>query len=99
MNIIVEILSIIIAIFLWAFLFRKREEVEHPKEINLINVYVEKIGEFYYAWHEKTFMFQTKDTKELVQYIKEKFPNNIIKISSDKELAWLQEAKKALNLN
>lgn len=99
MNIIVELISLFIGILLWAFLFRKKEEVEQPRPINLVDVYVEKIGEIYYAWHDKTFMFQTKDTKELVSYIKEKFPNNVIKITSDKELTWLQEAKKELNLN
>ncbi len=100
MNIIVEIISLLIGFFLWALLFRgKTETEEQPKVANLVDVYIEQIGEIYYAWHDKTFMFQTKDTKELVTYIRNKFPNNVIKITSDKELTWLQEAKKQLNLN
>ena len=98
MNIMIEILCLVFGVLLWAML-RREQEVEQPKSVNLVDVYVEKIGEFYYAWHDKTFMFQTKDTKELVTYIRNKFPNNVIKITSDKELTWLQEAKKQLNLN
>jgi len=100
MNIIVEIISITIAFLLWLLLFRNIKESTEKSNTstNPIEVYVEKIGECYYAWHNKTFIFQTKDTKELVAYIKNKFPNNIIKILSDKELTWLQEAKKELNL-
>ncbi len=99
MNIIVEIISLIISLLLWAILSKNKEEVNEVQKQDGILVYIEKIGEVYYAWHDKTFMFQTKDTKELVSYIKNKFPNNIIKITSDKELTWLQEAKKELNLN
>jgi len=99
MNIIVEIISLIISLLLWAILSKNKEEINEVQKENGISVYIEKIGEVYYAWHDKTFIFQTKDTKELVAYIKSKFPNNIIKITSDKELTWLQEAKKELNLN
>jgi hypothetical protein len=99
MNIIVEIISLIISLLLWTILSKNKEEQDEVKKQDGISVYIEKIDEFYYAWHDKTFIFQTKDTKELVAYIKSKFPNNIIKITSDKELTWLQEAKKELNLN
>ena len=99
MNIIMEIISLIISLLLWAILSKNKEEINEVQKQNGISVYIEKIGEIYYAWHDKNFIFQTKDTKELVAYIKSKFPNNIIKISSDKELTWLQEAKKELNLN
>ena len=99
MNILVELISLLIGFVLWALLFRNKEDVEQPKAVNLVDVYIEQIGEIYYAWHDKTFMFQTKDTKELVTYIRNKFPNNVIKITSDKELKWLQEAKKELTLN
>lgn len=100
MNILVDILCLILGILLM-LMFRKNnsEKTLQPTVANLVEVYIEKIGEIYYAWHDKTFMFQTKDTKELVTFIKNKFPNNVIKISSDKELTWLQEAKKELNLN
>ena len=82
-------------------MLKKNNSEETPQTTipNLVEVYIEKIGEIYYAWHDKSFIFQTKDTKELVAHIKSKFPNNIIKITSDKELTWLQEAKKELNLN
>ena len=80
-------------------LSKNKEEINEVQKQDGISVYIEKIGEIYYAWHDKSFIFQTEDTKELVAYIKSKFPNNIIKISSDKELTWLQEAKKELNLN
>ena len=99
MNIIVEIISLIISLLLWAILSKNKEEINEVQKQDGISVYIEKIGEIYYAWHDKSFIFQTEDTKELVAYIKSKFPNNIIKISSDKELTWLQEAKKELNLN
>ena len=99
MNIIVEIISLIISLLLWAILSKNKEEINEVQKQDGISVYIEKIGEIYYAWHDKNFIFQTKDTKELVAYIKSKFPNNIIKITSDKELTWLQEAKKELNLN
>ena len=99
MNIIVEIISLIISLLLWAILSKNKEEINEVQKQNGISVYIEKIGEIYYAWHDKSFIFQTEDTKELVAYIKSKFPNNIIKITSDKELTWLQEAKKELNLN
>ena len=98
MNMILEVLCLVFGILLWA-MFKRDRETEQPKAVNLVDVHVEKIGEFYYAWNDKTFMFQTKDTKELVDYIRQKFPNNVIKITSDKELTWLQEAKKQLNLN
>ena len=99
MNIIVEIISLIISLLLWAILSTNKEEINEVQKQDGISVYIEKIGEIYYAWHDKSFIFQTEDTKELVAYIKSKFPNNIIKITSDKELTWLQEAKKELNLN
>ena len=99
MNIIVEIISLIISLLLWAILSKNKEEIDEVQNQDGISVYIEKIGEIYYAWHDKSFIFQTEDTKELVAYIKSKFPNNIIKITSDKELTWLQEAKKELNLN
>ena len=99
MNIIVEIISLIISLLLWAILSKNKEEINEVQNQDGISVYIEKIGEIYYAWHDKSFIFQTEDTKELVAYIKSKFPNNIIKITSDKELTWLQEAKKELNLN
>ena len=100
MNILVDILCLIFGILLMVMLTKnKTAETPQTTVSNFIEVYIEKIGEIYYAWHDKTFIFQTKDTKELVAYIKNKFPNNIIKISSDKELTWLQEAKKELNLN
>ena len=99
MNIIVEIISLIISLLLWAILSKNKEEINEVQKQDGISVYIEKIGEIYYAWHDKSFIFQTEDTKELVAYIKSKFPNNIIKITSDKELTWLQEAKKELNLN
>ena len=99
MNIIVEIISLIISLLLWAILSKNKEEINEVQKQDGISVYIEKIGEIYYAWHDKNFIFQTEDTKELVAYIKSKFPNNIIKITSDKELTWLQEAKKELNLN
>lgn len=99
MNILVDILCLLFGILLMAILTKnKTAETPQTTVSNLIEVYIEKIGEIYYAWHDKTFIFQTKDTKELVAYIKNKFPDNIIKISSDKELTWLQEAKKELNL-
>jgi hypothetical protein len=100
MNILFDILCLIFAGLLMLML-KKNNSEENPQTTisNLVEVYIEKIGEIYYAWHDKTFIFQTEDTKELVAYIKNKFPNNIIKISSDKELTWLQEAKKELNLN
>ena len=94
MNIIVEIISLIISLLLWAILSKNKEEITDVQKQDGISVYIEKIGEIYYAWHDKSFIFQTEDTKELVAYIKSKFPNNIIKITSDKELTWLQEAKK-----
>ena len=94
-----EIISLIISLLLWAILSKNKEEINEVQKQNGISVYIEKIGEIYYAWHDKSFIFQTEDTKELVAYIKSKFPNNIIKITSDKELTWLQEAKKELNLN
>ena len=99
MNIIVEIISLIISLLLWAILSKNKEEINEVQKQDGLSVYIEKVGEIYYAWHDKSFIFQTKDTKELVAYIKSKFPNNIIKITSDKELTWLQEAKKELNLN
>ena len=99
MNIIVEIISLIISLLLWAIFSKNKEEINEVQKQDGISVYIEKIGEIYYAWHDKSFIFQTEDTKELVAYIKSKFPNNIIKITSDKELTWLQEAKKELNLN
>ena len=99
MNIIMEIISLIISLLLWAILSKNKEEINEVQKQDGISVYIEKIGEIYYAWHDKSFIFQTEDTKELVAYIKSKFPNNIIKITSDKELTWLQEAKKELNLN
>jgi hypothetical protein len=100
MNIIVEIISIFIGILLWVLIFQNKEkDAKQFKVINLIDIYIEQIDEIYYAWHNKNFIFQTKDTKELITYIRTKFPNNIIKITSDKELAWLQEVKKELNLN
>ena len=94
-----EIISLIISLLLWAILSKNKEEINEVQKQDGISVYIEKIGEIYYAWHDKSFIFQTEDTKELVAYIKSKFPNNIIKITSDKELTWLQEAKKELNLN
>ncbi len=97
MNIIVEIISITIAFLLWLLLFRNIKE--STTSTNPIEVYVEKIGECYYAWHEKTFMFQSKDAKEVIVYIKNKFPNTIIKITSDKELTWLQEIKKEMSVH
>ncbi len=101
MNIIVEIISITIAFLLWLLLFRNTKESteESTTSTNPIEVYVEKIGECYYAWHEKTFMFQSKDAKEVIVYIKNKFPNTIIKITSDKELTWLQEIKKEMSVH
>lgn len=99
MNIL-DMLCLIFGILIMLMLKKNNtEETPQTTISNLVEVYIEKIGEIYYAWHDKTFIFQTKDTKELVAYIKSKFPNNIIKISSDKELTWLQEAKKELNLN
>ena len=100
MTILFDILCLIFGVLLMLML-KKNNSEENPQTTisNLVEVYIEKIGEIYYAWHDKSFIFQTEDTKELVAYIKSKFPNNIIKITSDKELTWLQEAKKELNLN
>ena len=100
MNIIIELISLFIATLLFALFFRKaNEQIEIEEKSKLIDIYIEKIGDVYYAWHEKDFLYQSKDTVELVKYINIKFPKNLIKITSDKELIWLQEVKKQLNLN
>ena len=103
MNIFIEVVSLIIATLLFVLFFRK-SDTNQTKEKNLssklINIYVEKLGDIYYAWHEKSFLYQSKDTVELITHINGKFPkNSLIKITSNKELIWLQEAKKQLNLN
>jgi len=100
MNIIIELISLFIATLLFALFFRKaNEQIEIEEKSKLIDIYIEKIGDVYYAWHEKDFLYQSKDTVELVKYINIKFPKSLIKITSDKELIWLQEVKKQLNLN
>ena len=64
MNIIVEIISLIISLLLWAILSKNKEEINEVQKQDGISVYIEKIGEIYYAWHDNSFIFQTEDTKE-----------------------------------
>lgn len=99
MNIIVEIIAIIACVLVWLLFSKRKDNLIEKEKTNHIDIYIEQLDKIYYAWHEKTFLYQDADTKTLVKYIKNKFPNNTIKITSNKELTWLQEIKEELKVN
>jgi hypothetical protein len=65
-------------------------EEEKVVEKQKQQIKIEHIGDTYYAWKENDFIVQSKKVEDVLDHIKQKFPNTNFLIVSNKDLSqWL----------
>jgi hypothetical protein len=92
MNGIFELLSLIIGVLVAIFMKDQvqLDEEDLPKKIENLKIKIEQIEDMYYAWHENDFIVQSKQVEDVLDHIKQKFPNKNFLIVSNKDLSqWL----------
>lgn len=80
MNAFVEfILFIVVTIALFLIEKNKIAEAEKEPEVQVkptIDIYVEQLGDIYYAWENNIkFLFQHEDPNEVAKMLLKKYPN------------------------
>lgn len=93
MNGIFELLSLIAGILVAIFMKDQvqLDEEDLPKKIDNVKIKIEQIEDMYYAWHENDFIVQSKQIDDVLDHIKQKFPNKNYLIVSNRNLEkWLQ---------
>lgn len=89
MNMILEIILLIIALLASSFLSKRvvedqvKDEPEEPKVKfkPTIDIYVEQLGDIYYAWENNVkFLFQHEDPNEVAKMLIKKYPNHNLNI-------------------
>ena len=86
MNNIIELILFILGFLLVKHVERNMPDVEedHPlvKSKPMIEIYVEKIQNIYYAWEDnKNFLFQHTDANEMARMLIKKYPGKELKIN------------------
>jgi fructose-1-phosphate kinase PfkB-like protein len=95
MNNIFDLIFFVIGILL-AIYMRDKFSIEDADEQNAskaerINIKIEQIEDTYYAWQDNDFIVQSKQVNDVLDHIKQKFPNKNYLIVSNKDLdKWLQ---------
>ena len=94
MNNIFDIIFLIIGIAIALFMkdnFTIEDEDDKPKLAERINIKIEQIEDIYYAWKDNDFIVQSKQIEDVLDHIKQKFPNKNYLIVSNRNLEkWLQ---------
>jgi len=80
MNAIIEfILFILVTIVMLLIEKNKTSEVEKEPDVKVkptIDIYVEQLGDIYYAWENNVkFLFQHEDPNEVAKMLLKKYPN------------------------
>ena len=71
--------------------FTIEDEDDKPKQAERINIKIEQIEDIYYAWKDNDFIVQSKQIEDVLDHIKQKFPNKNYLIVSNRNLEkWLQ---------
>lgn len=92
MNGIFELLSLILGIIIALFMKDsvQLDEEDLTKKIEKMQIKIEQIEDMYYAWHENDFIVQSKQIEDVIDHIKQKFPDQNFLIVSNKDLTkWL----------
>lgn len=93
MNGIIELISLIVGVVIALFMKDKvalDEDDTIQKEVEKMQIKIEQIGDIYYAWHNADFIVQSKQVEDVLDHIKQKFPNQNFLIVSNKDLSqWL----------
>ena len=64
---------------------------QNASKAERINIKIEKIEDTYYAWQDNDFIVQSKQVNDVLDHIKQKFPNKNYLIVSNRDLEkWLQ---------
>lgn len=88
MNMILEILGTLLALA-FLYLYRNNGKGEGDKEPEVkvklpqptVDIYVEKLGDIYYAWENNVkFLFQHEDPNEVAKMLLRKYPNHKLNI-------------------
>jgi biopolymer transport protein ExbD len=94
MNNIFDVFALILGIILAIMLKDSGEPEEEPRKQESIRIKIEQIQDIYYAWHENDFVVQSKNIEDVLDHIKQKFPNKNYFIVSNRNLEkWLQTKK------
>ena len=90
-DIIFFIIGILIALFMRDKFSIEDEDVEEKTKAERINIKIEQIEDTYYAWRDNDFIVQSKQVEDVLDHIKQKFPNKNYLIVSNRDLEkWLQ---------
>ncbi len=94
MNNIFDLIFLILGVVL-ALLMKNNFTIEDEDDKSIksekINIKIEQIEEIYYAWKDNDFIVQSKQIEDVLDHIKQKFPNKNYLIVSNRNLEkWLQ---------
>jgi hypothetical protein len=94
MNNIFDLIFLILGVVL-ALLMKNNFTIEDEDDKSIksekINIKIEQIEEMYYAWKDNDFIVQSKQIEDVLDHIKQKFPNKNYLIVSNRNLEkWLQ---------
>jgi len=94
MNNIWDLIFLIIGITIALFIknnFTVEDADDKSKETDRINIKIEEIENTYYAWKDNDFIVQSRQIEDILDHIKQKFPNKKYLIVSNRNLEkWLQ---------
>ena len=94
MNNIFDLIFLIIGVAIALLMkdnFTIEDEDDKPKQAERINIKIEQIEDMYYAWKDNDFIVQSKQIEDVLDHIKQKFPNKNYLIVSNRNLEkWLQ---------
>jgi hypothetical protein len=94
MNNIFDLIFLILGVVLALLMknnFTIEDEDDKSTKLKKINIKIEQIEEIYYAWKDNDFIVQSKQIEDVLDHIKQKFPNKNYLIVSNRNLEkWLQ---------
>jgi hypothetical protein len=94
MNNIFDLIFLILGVVLALLMkdnFTIEDEDDKSSKSEKINIKIEQIEEMYYAWKDNDFIVQSKQIEDVLDHIKQKFPNKNYLIVSNRNLEkWLQ---------
>jgi hypothetical protein len=94
MNNIFDLIFLILGVVLTLLMknnFTIEDEDDKSTKLEKINIKIEQIEEIYYAWKDNDFIVQSKQIEDVLDHIKQKFPNKNYLIVSNRNLEkWLQ---------
>jgi hypothetical protein len=94
MNNIFDLIFLILGVVLALLMknnFTIEDEDDKSTKLEKINIKIEQIEEIYYAWKDNDFIVQSKQIEDVLDHIKQKFPNKNYLIVSNRNLEkWLQ---------